>query len=269
MECPKCGFQQDAATECLRCGIIFARYHSKALSLQPKAKIGLNPVQPAIGKFRRFYRIFRWVGLAGTILVLFLILRPSSPPRIETSPSAAESAESKIEQFQSSIGPGTEQRLEMDESELNAWLQSNLALKKPAGSKPAIPQDAESLIELAKTTAGGPTISDEALEQAQTSVRDVKIELLENSLRVYALFDLHGMDLSLELEGQPVVRDGCIKLELSSGKLGSLPLMAGTLQRAAARIFDSPENKEKFKLPPDIQDIRIEQGQLVVLSRKQ
>ncbi len=155
----------------------------------------------------------------------------------------------------------------MDESELNGWLRNNLALKKPAGSKPAIPQNAESLIELAKTATGGQTISNEALEQAQTSVRDVRIELLENSLRVYALFDLHGMDLSLELEGQPVVRDGYIKLEPSSGKLGSLPLMAGTLQKATARIFDSPENKEKFKLPPSIRDIRIEQGRLVVLSR--
>jgi hypothetical protein len=267
MNCPKCGYQQDAGTECLRCGIIFARYHSEAVSLPPEAKFGPNPVRPAIGKFRRFYRIFRWVCLAATILVLFLILRPSSPPRIEASPAAAESAESKIEQFQSSIGLGTEQRLEMDESELNGWLRNNLALKKSSGSEPAIPQNTENLIELAKTATGGQTISNETLEQAQTSVRDVKIELLEKSLRVYALFDLHGMDLSLEIEGQPVVRDGYIKLEPSSGKLGSLPLMAGTLQQATARIFDSPENKEKFKLPPDIRDIRIEQGQLVVISR--
>jgi hypothetical protein len=267
MKCPKCGFHQDAGTECPRCGIIFARYHSEAVSPPREANLDPNPAQPAAGTFRRIYRIFRWVCPAGAILVLFLILRPSSPPRIEASPAAAESAESKIEQFQTSIGPGTEQRLEMDESELNGWLGKNLSLKKQAGSEPAIRQKAEPLIEIAKTATGGQTISNEALEQAQTSVRDVKIELLENSLRVYALFDLHGMDLSLELEGQPVVRNGYIKLEPSSGKLGSLPLMAGTLQKATSRIFDSPENKEKFKLPPNIRDIRIEQGRLIVLSR--
>ena len=232
-----------------------------------KAKPRPDLAPPAIGPFRRFFRICRWVCPAGIILVLFLILHPSSPPRVEASPAAAESAESKIAQFQSSIGLGTEQSLEMDESELNGWLRKNIALKKPAGLKPAIPQNSESMIELAKTATGGETISNESLEQVQTSVRDVKIELLENSLRVYALFDLHGMDLSLELEGQPVVRDGYIKLQPSSGKLGSLPLMAGTLQRATARIFDAPENKEKFKLPPNIRDIRIEEGRLVVLSR--
>jgi hypothetical protein len=87
-------------------------------------------------------------------------------------------------------------------------------------------------------------------------------------LRIYAVFDFHGVDLSLELEGPLVVRDGYIKLEPTGGKLGSLPLMAGTLQSVTDRLFDSPENKEKFRLPPQIQDIRVEHGQLVVLSRE-
>jgi hypothetical protein len=265
MNCPKCGFQQDDGTECLRCGIIFARYHSGTESLPPKATP--NPVQPAIGRFRRFYRIFRWVCLAGTILVLFLILRPSSPPRIEASPEAVQSAETKIAEFQSSLEQGSGQRLEMDEPELNGWLRNNLALKKPAGSRATIPQNTESLIELAKVATGGQAVNNADLEQAQTSVRDVRIELLEDRLLIYALFDFHGMDLSLEIEGQPVVRDGYLRLEPSGGKLGSLPLMAATLQSATARIFDSPENKEKFKLPPSVQDIRVEQGHLIVLSR--
>jgi hypothetical protein len=75
------------------------------------------------------------------------------------------------------------------------------------------------------------------------------------------------MDLSLELEGKPVIRDGYIMLESSGGKLGSLPMMAGTLKSATDRLFNSPQNREKFKLPPDIQDVRIEQGQLIIISR--
>jgi hypothetical protein len=35
----------------------------------------------------------------------------------------------------------------------------------------------------------------------------------------------------------------------------------------ANRLFDSPENREKFRLPPHIQDMRIEHGQLIVTSR--
>ena len=267
MNCPKCGFQQGESPECLRCGLIFARYHSGTESVHPQVSHNESPPRQTIGAFRRFYRIFRWFSLAGLIVVLFLMLRPSAPPQIEASPQSAERAGAKIEEFQSSFGTGGEQRLEMDESELNGWLTNNLALKKPAGAMSAMPQTTGSLIELAKTATGGDSVSNEDLLRAQSSIRDIKIELQEDALRVYALFDFHGMDLSLELEGQPVVRNGYIKLEPSGGKFGSLPLTLGTLQSVADRLFESPGNKEKFKLPSNIQDIRIEQGQLVVVSR--
>jgi hypothetical protein len=75
------------------------------------------------------------------------------------------------------------------------------------------------------------------------------------------------MDFSLELEGTPVVRNGYLKLEPIRGKIGSLPLMAGALKSATDRLFDSPQNREKFRLPPEIEDIRVEQAQLVIISR--
>jgi hypothetical protein len=267
MNCPKCGYQQEKGPECLRCGIVFARYRPETEYPKSETVPGMSAPQKTIGPFRRFYRVFRWVGLAILIIVLFLMLRTSPPPQITANAEATKRAEAKIEEFQSSIGQGFEQRLEMDEAELNGWLSGNLALKKPAGPRPALPQTQDSLIDLAKTATGGRPVSREDLEQVQSSVRDVKIVLLEDALRIYTLFEFHGKDLSLELEGRPVVNDGYIKLEPTSGKLGSLPLMAGTLKSVTDRLFDSPQNKEKFRLPPDIQDIRIEQGQLVIISR--
>jgi hypothetical protein len=267
MNCPKCGYQQEEGPECLRCGIVFARFRAETVPPISKTESGTAASAKPIGPLRRLYRVFRWVGLALLILALFLMLRTSPPPSIEATPEAAKRAEAKIEEFQSSIGQGVEQRLEMDEAELNGWLSDNLALNKPAGSGPALPQTQESLIDLAKTATGGRSVPREELEQVQSSVRDVKIELLEDALRIYTLFEFHGKDLSLELEGRPVVNDGYIRLEPTSGKLGSLPLMAGTLKSVTDRLFDSPQNREKFRLPPDIQDIRIEQGQLIIISR--
>jgi hypothetical protein len=58
-----------------------------------------------------------------------------------------------------------------------------------------------------------------------------------------------------------------MKLVPSSGKLGSFPLASATLNSVADRLFESPENKGKFRLPPHIQDIRIERGQFVIISR--
>ena len=220
MKCPKCGFQQDEAETCLRCGIVFARYYAAVELRGPKIEASISPAQPGTGLFRRLYRIFRWVAPAVLIVALLLIFRPSRSPQIEITPEATKRAEAKYEQFQKSMGRGSEKRLEMDESELNGWLSKNLALKKSESPDTASSQSGDSLNDPAESATGSRPVDKEALEQARSSIRDVKIELLEDALRIYALFDVHGMDVSLELEGQPVVRDGYLRLEPSSGKLG-------------------------------------------------
>jgi hypothetical protein len=267
MICPKCGFQQDEGSECLRCGLIFVRYRAVTDSEHTAVKPKHVLIPPTIGPFRRFYRIFRWISLAILVIVIILILHDSPPPQIAVPPDAAQHAEAKILEFQAAAKQGTEQRIEMDQSELNGWLGENLALNKSRNSMqtPSL-QTPESLISLAKTATGSRAPDDTSLEQAQSSVRDVKIELLENSLRLFVAFDMHGMDLTLELEGNILVRDGYIRLEPTGGKLGSFPLLAGTLKSVTGRLFDSPENKEKFRLPAYIRDIQIEHGKLVLIS---
>ena len=49
--------------------------------------------------------------------------------------------------------------------------------------------------------------------------------------------------------------------------LGSLPIPQVTLERAVSRLFDSPENRDSFQLPPAIKDIRVANGELMVSYR--
>jgi hypothetical protein len=46
--------------------------------------------------------------------------------------------------------------------------------------------------------------------------------------------------------------------------LGSLPLPQSTLNAAVERLMSSPENREKLRLPNDISDIQIVNGQAQV-----
>jgi hypothetical protein len=83
-------------------------------------------------------------------------------------------------------------------------------------------------------------------------------------VKAYVIFDFHGKDLSLELDGHVGAQDGLLKFEPVAGKLGSMPLPQSMLDSAVQKMMASPENREKLRLPSDISDIQIVNGQAVV-----
>jgi hypothetical protein len=262
MICPKCGFSQEMGPECPRCGLVFARWRGRDASRE--AKPAADPAPPSPGPFRTIFRIARWGGPALALLTLFLVLKNSPPPEIEVTPEAAKQAEEKVHAFRSAALYGTGAPLILEEAELNGWLEQNLALPRPRGFSPSdhTPESIVGVVNDAATALAG---GNPELERVRSTVRDVKVELLEDSLRVYAVVDLYGKNQSLELEGRLRNEGGHLTLEPSSGKLGSLPLSSAVLRAAADRIFDSPANRDQLQLPPYIKDIRVEGGRLVII----
>ncbi len=261
MNCPKCGYQQSGGSECLRCGLVYAK-----LRTTPPVYLERRPgmIGQIAGGLWRFYKIFRWVTLAGLLLVLFLILRTSAPPVIAVPPDASHLAAEKVQRFVSGARHGVAGRLELDQPELNAWIQTNLALKKDVRAGGI---DSQSIPDLAKAATNIHSMDSSSLSQAQSTVRDIKLELKDDLVLAYVVFDMHGMNMSMELEGHLLAEDGYLRLDPTGGKFGSLPLFSSTLHAAADRLFTSPGNKEKFKLPDYIRDIRIENSELIVLSQ--
>jgi hypothetical protein len=98
-------------------------------------------------------------------------------------------------------------------------------------------------------------------------VRDVKVELIEDRVRAYVVFDFHGKDLTLQLEGRLASDNGYLRFVPVSGQLGSLPIPQSALETAVQRMMESPENREKLRLPPEITDLRIENGELLATFR--
>jgi hypothetical protein len=257
--CPKCGFHQDGDEECRRCGIVFARYRGPTQAARSPAytKSSEFPDRAPVGVFRTCYRVFRWVTLAALVGILVLILRPSPPPQITISPDAAQRAETKVLGFVASAQQGRSETLELDESELNGWLAANLAIQQPRDATAASSEMMNGgVMSLAKRALAPEANGGAASAQEQSSVRDVKIELCEESLLAYVAFDVYGMNLSLELEGRLLVEDGHLRLEPTRGKLGSLPLFSVLLGSAVHRLIDSPENR----------DLRVSDSRLVVTS---
>ena len=208
-----------------------------------------TPATPEkVGVWRWAFRFLRWSTYLATLITLILVLHKTPPPAVSATPQAAARAEEKLQQVELSAAQGQHPTLRLDESELNSYLASHLDLAKndalaaPAGSD-------------------APSAAD--VEQVRSSVKDVKLQMEGDRVKAYVVFDLHGKDMTLELVGQLAAADGYLKFVPVSGQIGSLPIPQSTLEAAVQRLMQSPENREKLKLPPDIADMHIENGELV------
>ncbi len=177
--------------------------------------------------WKRIFRIVRWTTYAFAFATLILLLHKAPPPIVETSPQAAARAEEKFEQVEKAVANGQPATLRLDETELNSYLASHL------------------------------------VEQMRSNVRDVKVQLIDDRVKAYVVFDVHGKDMTLQLEGRLGAQNGYLRFEPLSGEIGSLPIPQSTLESAVQRLMDSPENREKLKLPSEISDLRIQNGEVV------
>ena len=209
--------------------------------------------EPKVSLFRWVFRILRWSTYLATVIALILLLHKTPPPAVVSTPQAAASAEQKVSQVEQTVLQGQPATLRLDETELNSYLANHLDLAPQAVL--AAPSDG----------AGAPANAD--VEQVRSSVRDVKVQMEGDQVHAYLLFDLHGKEMSLDLVGRLGAADGYIKFEPVSGHIGSLPIPQSALESALRQLMESPVNREKLRLPPDVTDLRIENGELVTTYR--
>jgi hypothetical protein len=223
-----------------------------------------SAVQPAISPWVWAFRCLRWSTYLAALVTLALLLHKSRPPVIQVSTQAEDRAEQKVDQVQHSASRGEPATLRLDESELNSYLASHLNLQNKPVAPPtnvtAKPDDAPAP---AYPVPSNDTLSPADIEQAKSSVKDVKVQMEGDQVHAYVVFDVHGKDMTLDLVGRLGSADGFLRFEPVSGKLGSLPIPQSTLETAVQRLMESPENREKLRLPSDIRELHIENGELV------
>lgn len=185
-----------------------------------------------------------------TVSILLLILRQAPPLSIQTDPQASDRVSEKMAQLQSAMVTGQSHSLALNEAELNQWMRDNLAIASAHQAQQAgIPV---------------PAGHDASVQEVQSALKDVRMSLVGSQLRAYALFVLYGKDISLQLDGTIETRDGFIRLTPTAGKLGSLPIPSATLDRVVQQLFESPQNRDTFQLPPQIKSIHIENSALII-----
>jgi hypothetical protein len=229
----------------------------------------------------KIYKILSWSSLAALILTIVLVLHKSPAPNIPVDPGAAARAEQKFAAADEAKAAGQPGKVALDSSELNSYLAQGLQTETAPGGTSSTgnstgPASAVSGVPAAAPAAdgGGNAANDpsaalaagdpRSLEDVQSTVKDVKVDMVGDLVKAYVIFDFHGKDISLELDGHLSAENGFMKFEPVSGKLGSLPLPQATLNAAVEKMMASPENRDKLRLPADISDIKIVDGKAVI-----
>lgn len=238
----------------------------------PAPSSNITPAPPPRSPWRLIFRIVRWSTYAAALITLLMIFHSTPAPVIATTPQAAARVDEKIAAAEQSLAAGSPATLRLDETELNSYLVTHLELSpRPVSAPvPAHPAAADAPAASPDPAAGLPAPSGtpaQQVEQVRSTVRDVKVQLVDDRVRAYVIFDFHGKDLTLQLEGRLSSSGGYLRFDPVSGQIGSLPLPQSALQDAIRKMMDSPENREKLKLPAELSDLRIENGELIATYR--
>lgn len=175
-------------------------------------------------------------GLAVALIGLALILHTTPPPVIHTDAAAAQRLQREIKLAQAAATNGTPGVVSADEIELNSILKEYV---KAAADKT-------------------PTNSDAV-------VRDMKMTLAEDRLRLYVLVNLRGRNLTFALEGKVRSAGGFLDFEPVNATIGSLSMPKASLKRAIEQMIATPETQELMRLPRNLRDLHVENGRLILV----
>ena len=210
--------------------------------------------------WKLIFRLVRWGTYAVVVVTLILALHKTPPPPVKTNPQAAARAEQKFENAEHAVANGQSATVRVDETELNSYLSSHLEVAAREAAKPATAADQPGGADGSASTA-------QDVEQMRSNVRDFRIQLVDDRVKAYVLFDVHGKDMTLQLEGRLGAQNGYLNFEPVSGQIGSFPIPQSALESAVRHLMESPENREKLKLPRQIADLHIENGEVVASYR--
>jgi hypothetical protein len=183
------------------------------------------------------------VGILGTVLVLgaiglLLILHTTPLPVIHSDPAAAQRLQRELQEAQTAAAAGSPGVVRTDETEVNSLLKEYLQPHK------------------VRAPADGAAV-----------VRDMKLNLAADRLQLYVLANFRGKDITFLFEGKLRTVNGYLDFEPISGKIGSLPIPNASLKKAMEQMLATPDGRESARLPRNLRDLHIENGQLVLVFR--
>ena len=216
-------------------------------------------------------RIISVATLAASLIAIVLVLKKPQPVAPAQSPAAAaanaQSLEKKLEQLEQPKDPGqapAQVRFSSDEitaalaqaaAALPATIPASAAMNPTGSASPASPG-------LPTTVPASP---DAAIGEGEPEVKDYKVNFDGDVARGQFVTQIGGKDVYVTLAGHLGSKDGYATFDPTEFKVGDLnvpvSLVSGALQKKLT------EQRDRLKLPNDVGDIKVENGQLVATQK--
>jgi len=210
----------------------------------------------------KWQRIISVATLAISVFTLILVLRKPAPVAQPVSPAtAAANAQSfqekvnKLEQPQTSSEGASE--VHLTSGELSA------ALAQAAGAI-ATPQPASGAQNSSPAPSATPSGSME-FPGAVPNIKDYQVSMDGDVVRGQFLTQIAGKDVYLTLAGHLGAKDGYATFEATEVKVGDLSVPVSLVNDALQKKL--AEQRDQLKLPENVKDIKVENGELVFVQK--
>lgn len=205
----------------------------------------------------KLQRIISYATLAISIITLVLVLkRPAPVAPIVAPATAAANAESFQEKVNQLVQPKPagegQSEIRMSSGEVSA------AISQAAGLLPA--------------TAGASAGSSSSTATPATefpgavpNIKDYQVSMDGDLVRGQFLTQIAGKDVYLTLAGHLGAKDGYATFDATEVKVGDLSVPASLVNEVLQKKL--AEQKDQLKLPNNVKDIKVENGELVFVEK--
>ena len=199
----------------------------------------------------KIYRVVRWFILAAAIITVGLMLK--HPRRIVTQQISAAQVASNANSFQSKL-TDLEQAHQQGQTGVEARITSE---EIAAAFTASNPQSAQMAALSSETGASA----------EQVPLKDQQVLLDGDQVKSQFTTQIAGKDMVVTLSGQVASKDGYVDFVPTSFEIGSMPVPISIVQQQVRKKLSDPATREHLKLPDFVSDVRIENGQLVIVEK--
>ena len=214
------------------------------------------------GIFVKLRRIISFATLAISILTLILALRRPAPVAPVLAPAAiaadAQSFQEKVNRLAQPRVPGEgEGEVRMNSGEVSAALAQAAGLLPEAAPAPTNSSSSPSNL----PSPSGAT----EFPGAVPNIKDYQVSMDGDIVRGQFLTQIAGKDVYLTLAGHLGSKDGYATFDATEVKVGDLSVPASLVNEVLQKKL--AEQRDQLKLPNNVKDLRVENGELVFVEK--